>query len=61
MNRRRAFLPSRRVQEPGSRQFDACRAPVMQAEIRHALERDRVLYNAVGFELGFGVAGRASC
>ena len=23
--------------------------PVMQLEIRHALERDRILYNAVGF------------
>jgi uncharacterized protein len=31
--------------------------PVMQAEIRHALERDRILYNAVGFALGCGVAG----
>ena len=26
--------------------------PVMQLEIRHALERDRILYNAVGFALG---------
>jgi predicted RND superfamily exporter protein len=30
--------------------------PVMQLEIRHALERDRVLYNAVGFALGCLVA-----
>ena len=29
----------------------------MEAEIRRALERDRVLYNAVGFALGRGVAG----
>ena len=26
--------------------------PVMQLEIRRALERDRILYNAVGFALG---------
>jgi uncharacterized protein len=31
--------------------------PVMQLEIRHALERDRVLYNAVGFALGCAIAG----
>ena len=31
--------------------------PVMQLEIRHALERDRILYNAVGFALGCLVAG----
>jgi predicted RND superfamily exporter protein len=31
--------------------------PVMQLEIRHALERDRILYNAVGFALGCVVAG----
>ena len=31
--------------------------PVMQLGIRHALERDRILYNAVGFALGCGVAG----
>src|SRR5208337_105588 len=30
--------------------------PVMQLEIRRALERDRVLYNAVGFALGCGIA-----
>ncbi|HZZ60859.1 MAG TPA: MMPL family transporter [Roseiarcus sp.] len=30
--------------------------PVMQLEIRHALERDRVLYNAVGFALGCAIA-----
>ncbi len=30
--------------------------PVMQLEIRQALERDRVLYNAVGFALGCAVA-----
>ena len=30
--------------------------PVMQLEIRHALERDRILYNAVGFALGCGIA-----
>jgi predicted RND superfamily exporter protein len=30
--------------------------PVMQLEIRHALERDRILYNAVGFVLGCVVA-----
>ena len=30
--------------------------PVMQLEIRHALERDRILYNAVGFALGCAVA-----
>ena len=30
--------------------------PVMQLEIRHALERDRILYNAVGFALGCLVA-----
>ena len=29
----------------------------MEAEIRRALERDRVLYNAVCFALGRGVAG----
>ena len=28
--------------------------PVMQLAIRHALERDRILYNAVGFALGCG-------
>jgi uncharacterized protein len=31
--------------------------PVMQLEIRHALERDRILYNAVGFALGCAIAG----
>jgi predicted RND superfamily exporter protein len=31
--------------------------PVMQLGIRHALERDRILYNAVGFALGCVVAG----
>jgi uncharacterized protein len=31
--------------------------PVMQLAIRHALERDRILYNAVGFALGCAVAG----
>jgi len=31
--------------------------PVMQLAIRRALERDRVLYNAVGFALGCGIAG----
>jgi len=31
--------------------------PVMQLGIRHALERDRILYNAVGFALGCGIAG----
>jgi predicted RND superfamily exporter protein len=31
--------------------------PVMQLAIRHALERDRILYNAVGFALGCGIAG----
>ena len=30
--------------------------PVMQLDIRRALERDRVLYNAVGFALGCAVA-----
>ena len=30
--------------------------PVMQLEIRHALERDRILYNAVGFALGCVIA-----
>jgi predicted RND superfamily exporter protein len=30
--------------------------PVMQLEIRHALERDRILYNAVGFALGCLIA-----
>ena len=30
--------------------------PVMQLEIRRALERDRVLYNAVGFALGCAMA-----
>jgi hypothetical protein len=30
----------------------------MEAEIRHALERDRTLYDAVGFEFGCRVAGR---
>ena len=34
--------------------------PVMQLEIRHALERDRILYNAVGFALGCGIAGSSS-
>jgi len=29
---------------------------VMQFEIRRALERDRILYNAVGFALGCGIA-----
>jgi hypothetical protein len=33
----------------------AWRVTIMQAEIRHALERDRC--NAVGFALGCGVAG----
>ena len=31
--------------------------PVMQLEIRHAIERDRILYNAVGFALGCAIAG----
>ncbi|MBV9287829.1 MAG: MMPL family transporter, partial [Hyphomicrobiales bacterium] len=31
--------------------------PVMQLGIRHALERDRILYNAIGFALGCGIAG----
>ncbi|HXZ15298.1 MAG TPA: MMPL family transporter, partial [Roseiarcus sp.] len=31
--------------------------PVMQLEVRHALERDRILYNAVGFALGCAIAG----
>jgi predicted RND superfamily exporter protein len=31
--------------------------PVMQLAIRHALERDRILYNAVGFALGCAIAG----
>jgi predicted RND superfamily exporter protein len=31
--------------------------PVMQLEIRHALEHDRVLYNAIGFALGCAIAG----
>ena len=31
--------------------------PVMQLEIRHALEHDRILYNAIGFALGCAVAG----
>jgi len=31
--------------------------PVMQLEIRHALERDRILYNAIGFALGGAIAG----
>ena len=31
--------------------------PVMQLEIRHALERDRILYNAIGFALGCAIAG----
>ena len=31
--------------------------PVMQLEMRHALERDRILYNAIGFALGCGIAG----
>ena len=31
--------------------------PVMQLAIRRALERDRILYNAVGFALGCGIAG----
>ena len=30
--------------------------PVMQLEIRRAIERDRVLYNAVGFALGCAIA-----
>jgi predicted RND superfamily exporter protein len=30
--------------------------PVMQLEIRHALERDRLLYNAIGFALGCIIA-----
>jgi uncharacterized protein len=30
--------------------------PVMQLEIRHALKRDRILYNAVGFALGCAIA-----
>jgi uncharacterized protein len=30
--------------------------PVMQLEIRRALERDRILYNAVGFTLGCAIA-----
>ncbi len=30
--------------------------PVMQLEIRRALERDRVLYNAVGFALGCAIS-----
>jgi uncharacterized protein len=30
--------------------------PVMQLEIRHALERDRLLYNAIGFALGCLIA-----
>ena len=30
--------------------------PVMQLEIRRALERDRILYNAVGFALGCAIA-----
>jgi predicted RND superfamily exporter protein len=29
----------------------------MQPGIRHALERDRILYSAVGFALGCGIAG----
>ncbi len=33
------------------------RVPVMQLAIRDALERDRILYNAVGFALGCVVAG----
>src|SRR3984957_8908740 len=31
--------------------------PVMQLEIRHALEHDRILYNAIGFALGCAIAG----
>ena len=31
--------------------------PIIQLEIRRALERDRILYNAVGFALGCAVAG----
>jgi len=31
--------------------------PVMQLEIRHALKRDRILYNAIGFALGCMIAG----
>src|SRR6202046_2523516 len=29
--------------------------PVMQLEIRHALEHDRILYNAIGFALGCAI------
>ncbi len=36
---------------------DLTGVPVMQLEIRHALERDRILYNAVGFALGCAIAG----
>jgi predicted RND superfamily exporter protein len=32
-------------------------APVMRLEIRHALEHDRILYNAIGFALGCAIAG----
>jgi predicted RND superfamily exporter protein len=31
-------------------------APVMQLEIRNAVERDRLVYNGLGFVVGFGVA-----
>lgn len=31
-------------------------APVMQLEIRNAVERDRLVYNGLGFLVGFGVA-----
>lgn len=31
-------------------------APVMQLEIRNAVERDRLIYNGLGFLVGFGVA-----
>ena len=31
--------------------------PVMQLEIRHALEHDRILYNAIGFAFGCAIAG----
>lgn len=34
--------------------------PVMQLEIRHALERDRILYNAIGFALGCAIADSSS-
>jgi len=35
--------------------------PVMQLEIRRALERDRLLYNAVGFALGCVIAALFNC